>query len=123
MSVTIISKIKEPKKVRSYVTVAVAKPTQSSERPWTKVNYSNQRSNKAKLPPTGTIKQCGRKIYFLCKMEGQHKSEADLMLALNEALQKTRINPKICFCYIRYVPLGSISALLTEKADTAMFFL
>lgn len=42
------------------------------------------------------------------------------MLALNEALQKAGIESKVWFSRVRYAPSGSISALLTEKADAAM---
>lgn len=119
-SATVNSEVKGPEEVRSYATVAAARPAQSLERPWTKVNYGNRKPNKAKSPLTGTTEQRGRRILFPRKIEGQHKSEADLMLALNEALQKTGIDPKVRFCRIRYAPSGSISALLTEKADAAM---
>ena len=72
------------------------------------------------MPLTGIIEQCGRRILFSCKIEGKHKLKADLMLALNEALQKTRIDSKVRFCYIRYALLELISALLTIKANVAI---
>lgn len=111
-STSVISEAKRPERARSYATVAAAKPAQNPERPWTKVSYGNQRQDTAKPPPT-TTKQRGRRILFPRKIEGQQKSEADLMLVLNEALQKAGIDPKVRFCRIRY-------ALLTEKADAAM---
>lgn len=43
------------------------------------------------------------------------------MLALNEALQKTEIEPKARFCCIKYAQRRSILALLKEKADAAIF--
>lgn len=42
------------------------------------------------------------------------------MLALNEALQKAGVEAKVWFSRVRYAPSGSISALLTEKADATM---
>ena len=42
------------------------------------------------------------------------------MLALNETLQKAGVESNVRFCQVRYAPCGSISALLTEKADAAM---
>ena len=42
------------------------------------------------------------------------------MLALNEALQKAEIETKVRFSRVKYAPLGSISVLLTEKADATM---
>lgn len=42
------------------------------------------------------------------------------MLALNEALQKAGVEPKIRFTRVKYALSGSISALLTEKADAIM---
>ena len=62
----------------------------------------------------------GRRILFPRKNDSQLKSEADLMLALNEALQKAGIETKIRFSRVRYTSSGSISALLTKKADTTM---
>lgn len=42
------------------------------------------------------------------------------MLVLNKALQKAGIEPKVRFSRVWYAPSGSISALLTEKADASM---
>jgi len=47
-------------------------------------------------------------------------SEADLMLALNEALQKAGESIYTRFCGVRYSPSGAISALLTEKANAGV---
>ena len=42
------------------------------------------------------------------------------MLAFNEALQKTGIESKVLFSWVRYASSGSILALLTEKANVTM---
>lgn len=57
---------------------------------------------------------------FPQKGNAEQKSEADLILALNKALQKAGVGAKIRFCRIRYAQSGSILALLTEQADAAM---
>lgn len=72
--------------------------------------------------PTPKFEPRGRRILFPRKNEGQLKSEANIILALNEALQKAGIESKVRFCRVRYAPSGSISALLTEKADATMLF-
>lgn len=46
--------------------------------------------------------------------------EIDLILALNEALQRVRKNLKIHFCRIKYLPFRVISALLTKKANARL---
>lgn len=47
-------------------------------------------------------------------------SEADIMLALNEALQKAGKGLDTRFCRVRYAPSGAISALLTEKRNAGL---
>ena len=105
-------------KQRSYATVATTKPVEVPSQPWIKVSYESRR-NKSKKPPAQS-EQRGRRIFFPRKDGGQFKLEADIMLALNKALQKAGIEPKIRFTRVKYVPLGFISALLTEKADATM---
>ena len=107
----------KPKEQRSYATVAATKPAQIPAQPWTKVSYGNR---KIKTPPVIKTEQRGRRILFPRKSGSQHKSEADIMLGLNEALQKAGVDSKVRFCRVRYAPSGSISALLTEKADVTM---
>lgn len=65
-------------------------------------------------------KQCGQKILFPHKNEVQSKSEADLMLTLNKALQKQGVKPKVRFCQIQYTSSRSIFAPFTEKVDVIM---
>lgn len=104
---------------QSYATVAASKPVQIPEQPWTKVSYGNQKSGTTKSSPTKK-EECGRRILFPRKKESEQRSEADLMLALNKALQKAGVRSKTRFCHICYAPSGSISAFLTEQADASM---
>lgn len=119
----------KPKEQRSYATVAAAKPVQtqtqprtkvgyekSPEQPWTKVSYGTRKSNMKQPKSTIQQKQLGRRVLFP-QSEGQEKSEADLMLALNKALQQAGEETSIRFIRVRYSPSGAISALLSEKAD------
>lgn len=103
--------------------VVATKLAQNFERTQIKISYNNQKSNKAKLPLMDIIKQRDRKIFFSCKIESKYKLKADLMLTLNKTLQKTEIDPKVRFCCIKYLLLGSISALFIEKVDVTMLFL
>lgn len=48
-------------------------------------------------------------------MLGQEKSKADLILALNKALQKAGKETQIC--RVKYSFLRVVSALLTEKTN------
>ncbi len=105
---------------RTYAAVAVAKPMQNSSQPWTKVSYGTRKNGTHKSAPEVKVEQRGRRILFPRKNGNQFKSEANLMLALNEALQKAGVEAKIRVSRVRYAPSGSISALLTEKANATM---
>ena len=87
------------KQNRTYATVATAKPTETSTQPWTKVTYGNR-----KIEPTPATKTepRRRRILFPRKSEGQPKSEANIMLALNEPLQKAGVESKVWFSRVRY---------------------
>lgn len=50
-------------------------------------------------------------------------SEANLMLALNEALQKKGEELGTWFYWVRYALIGAISALLTKKANPNLMIL
>ena len=102
---------------RSYASIAMSKPTQTFETPWTQVNYGNRKLAGKQLCPTAKPDQLGRRVLFPRNVEGQKKSEADLMLALNEALQKIGEESHTRFCRVKYAPSGAISALLNEKAN------
>ncbi|MCJ1348444.1 hypothetical protein MMC31_006676, partial [Peltigera leucophlebia] len=103
-------------KRRDYASVAVSKPVKIPEQPWTQVNYGTRKSKGKQSSPGSKQEQLGRRILFP-RDSGQERSEADLMLALNEALQQAGVETYIRFSRVRYAPSGAISALLTEKAD------
>ena len=63
-----------------------------------------------------STEQLGQRVLFP-RNAGQEKSEADLMLALNKALQQAGEETSLRFIRVRYAPSGAISALLSEKAD------
>ena len=97
---------------RNYALVPASKPAQAPEHPWTQVVYKSRKTPATK--PNIKTEDQGRRILFPWVL-GQQKSEADLMLALNEALQK--VGEEMRFCRVRYSPSGAVSALLTEKAN------
>lgn len=103
----------------SYALIAASKPVQSSEQPWTQVSYGNRKPS-GRHRTTAKVEQMGRRILFPRNQEGQKKSEADLMLALNEALQKAGEESHVRFCRVKYAPSGAISALLNENADAGL---
>lgn len=105
---------------QSYATVAAAQPTETPSQAWTKVTYNNRKNGVQKSPTLVKAEHYGRRILFPRKNGSHLKSEADLMLALNEALQKAGVESKVRFCRVRYAPSGLISALLTEKANANM---
>ena len=102
---------------RNYASVAASKPAQAPEHPWTQVVYKNRKQQATKL--NAKIEDQGRRILFP-RASGQQKSEADLMLALNEALQKAGEGLDTRFARVKYAPSGAISALLTEKANAGL---
>ena len=106
---------------RSYAAVAAAQPTKIASQSWTKVSYGSRKNATHKLE--SAIKQRGRRILFPRKNGSQPKSEADMMLALNKALQKAGVETRVWFSRVRYAPSGAISALLTERADATMLLL
>ena len=80
------SSIKAHVKRRDYASVAASKPVKTPEQPWTQVSYGIRKS-KGKQPNSGSKQQqLGQRILFP-QNSSQEKSEADLILALNEALQ------------------------------------
>lgn len=101
---------------KSYAQVVKENPMRSSlEKPWTEVRYTNKKNVAAKK---GMQKQepGGRRILFPRKEAEPKRSEEDIMLALNEALQKAGELATARFSRIGYSQSGAISALLTEKA-------
>ena len=101
---------------RDYASVAASKPAKIPEKPWTKVSYETRKPKTKQSNPAIKQEQLGRRILFP-RNAGQQKSEADLMLALNEALQQAGEMVDLRFTRVRYAPSGAISALLSEKAD------
>lgn len=71
-----------------YASIAMAKLAQNPEQPWTQVSYGSRKSIEKRPNSTVELKQLGRKLFFRREQGNEKKSKADLMLALNEALQK-----------------------------------
>lgn len=101
---------------RNYASVAASQPPKAPEKPWTKVIYKN-RNHVTK--PNAKIEDQGRRILFP-RVVGEQKPEADLMLALNQALQKAGEGLDTRFIRVRYAPSGALSALLTEQANAGV---
>ena len=100
---------------RNYALVAASKPTKIPEQPWTQVSYATRKPKRKQSSSTIKQKQLGQRILFPRNL-GQKKSEANLMLALNEALQAGK-ETCIRFTRVRYAPSGAISAFFSKKAD------
>ena len=112
----IIAPPKTKTEKRNYASVAASQPVKAPEKPWTKVIYKN-RNHATK--PIAKIEDQGRRILFP-RVLGEQKSEADLMLALNKALQKAGEGLDTRFIRVSYAPSGAISALLTEQANAGV---
>ncbi len=76
--------------------------------------YKNRKQRATK--PNVKIEDQGKRILFPRGL-GQHKSEADLMLALNEALQKAGEGLDTRFIQVKNAPSEAILALFTEQAN------
>ena len=70
---------------RDYALVVASKPAKIPEQPWTQVSYGTHKLKRKQSSPTIKQEQLGQRILFP-RNPSQEKSEADLMLALNEAL-------------------------------------
>lgn len=106
---------------QNYASVAASKSSQAPEHPWTQVVYKNCKTNSHQSTKSNAkIEHQGRRILFPQEVSGQQMSEADIMLALNEALQKAGKRLDTRFCQVRYAPSGAISALLTEKGNAGL---
>ncbi len=102
---------------KSYAQMAASgSPKIATEKAWTEVTGSSQR-RKAKMPNTPKVEPDKRRIIFRREALSPQKSEADLMLALNESLQKAGIPAYTRFSRVGYSQSGAISALLTEKSS------
>ncbi len=105
---------------QSYSSIVMPKPVQNPEQPWTQVNYRNRKLMGKRSSSTVDSEQLVRRIFFPREQANKKKSEADLMLVLNEALQKAGEEAYVRFSRVRYAPSGVISALLTEKTDVGL---
>ena len=101
---------------RDYALVVVSKPAKIPEQPWTQVSYGTYKPKRKQSTPTIKQKQLERRILFPCN-PGQTISEANLILALNKALQQAGEKIYICFTRVQYASYCAISALLSKKAD------
>ncbi len=81
----------------------------------------NRKTNSQLATKSTTKIDCqGRRIFFSRKVFDQQKSEADLMLALNEASQKASKGLDTQFSQVRYAPSEAISALFTKKTNRGL---
>ncbi len=87
----------------------------ATNKAWTKITGSSHRQ-KVTTPNVPNVEQEKRRIIFHQKTLLSQKSEADLMLALNKSLQKTKIPAYIWFSRVSYLQFRAISTLLTEKS-------
>ena len=102
---------------KSYAQMAASGlPKIITEKAWTEVIGSSQR-RKAITSSTPKGKPEKRRVIFRQEALSPQKSEADLMLALNESLQKAGIPAYTRFSRVGYSQSGAISALLTEKSS------
>ncbi len=102
---------------KSYAQIAALSSANDSTRnAWTQVTSSNQR-RKTTSPNSPKVELEKRRVIFRQELFLSQKSEADLMLAFNESLQKAKISAYIRFCRLGYSQSGAISSLLTEKSN------
>ena len=73
---------------RNYALVATSKPAQAPENSWTQVVYRNQKQH-ATNPNAKRLEPAQKKILFPREEVQLKKQEEDIMLALNEAFQKS----------------------------------
>lgn len=105
---------------RTYVTVAVTKLMQNSSQSWIKISYRTWKNRIYKSVLEVKVEQFGYSILFPQKNSNQFKSEADLMLALDETLQKAGVKAKVQFSRVQYISSRSILVLFIEKTATTM---
>ena len=113
-----ISGIKSTKPTpKSYAQIAASNATESaSNNSWTEVMGNNRkRKGNAASPPK--VEPEKRRLIFRRQANLPQKSEADLMLVLNESLQKTGVPSYIRFIRVGYSQSGAISGLLTERSN------
>ena len=102
---------------KSYAQIAASSSTKSAtENAWTEVTGGN-RKRKSTIPNPPKLEPERRRVIFRREPTSPEKSEADLMLVLNESLQKAGIPAYTRFSRVGYSQSGAISALLTEKSN------
>ena len=102
---------------KSYAQIAVSSlPKMTTKKAWTEVT-GNSRRWKATTPSTPKVKPKKKRVIFRREVLSPQKSEADLMLTLNESAQKTGIPIYTRFSRVGYLQSGAISALFTEKSS------
>lgn len=114
----VISRIKSTKPApKSYAQIAASNTTQSAlDNSWTEVTSNNRkRKGNAASPPK--VETGKRRLIFRKQANSPQKSEADLMLVLNESLQKAGVPAYMRFSRVGYSQSGAISALLTERSN------
>ena len=97
---------------KSYAQIVASSPAQT----WTEVIGKNQK-RKSTMPNLPKLEPEKRRVIFRREPTSAQKSEADLMLTLNESLQKAGIPAYTRFSRVGYSQSGAISALLTEKSS------
>ena len=102
---------------KSYAQIAASSPArETTEKTWTEVIGKNQK-RKSITPNPPKLEPERRRVIFRREPTSARKSEADLMLILNESLQKAGIPAYTRFSRVGYSQSGAISALLTEKSN------
>lgn len=102
---------------RSYAQIAAWNSANSAaEKTWTEVT-SGSRRRKVTTPSQPKVEPEKRRVIFRREPSSSQKSEVDLMLTLNESLQKAGIPAYTRFSRVGYLQSGAISALLTEKSN------
>ena len=100
---------------KSYVQMAASSsPKVTTKNAWTEDTGSGRR-RKATTPTKVELEK--RRVIFRQEALSPQKLEADLMLALNEALQKAGISTYTRFSKVGYSQSGAISALRIKKSS------
>ena len=98
---------------KSYAQMAASgSPKVSTENAWTEVTGKKQKANAPRK-----VEPEKRRVIFRRVVTSPQKSEADLMLVLNEALQRANVPAYVRFIKVGYSQSGAISGLLTEKSN------
>lgn len=102
---------------KSYAQIAALSSTKSGTKNiWTKVTSGNQKQ-KSNIPNLPKLELERRRVIFRQGPTSPEKSKVDLILVLNESLQKTGILAYTWFNRVGYLQSGAISILLIEKSN------